>query len=86
MGFQSKEELSAKLSKIVNYLSPFIKDSNKPNKIKDFVSQLNTYLNEINNFNMNDIEEAVLEIENEDNVITGQMDRKELKEVNQLSI
>lgn len=35
---------------------------------------------------MNDIEEAVLEIENEDNVITGQMDRKELKEVNQLSI
>ncbi|XP_018563187.1 origin recognition complex subunit 3 isoform X2 [Anoplophora glabripennis] len=80
LGFQSKEELSVKLSKVIDYLSPLINSHSKQNKIKDFVNQLNTFLNNMNNFNMNDIEEAVLEIENEDNVITGQMDRKQLKE------
>ncbi|KAJ8929297.1 hypothetical protein NQ314_018004 [Rhamnusium bicolor] len=80
LGFQSKEELCLKLSKIVNYMSKLINDNVKQNKMKDVVDELSRYLDKMNNFDLDEIEEAVNEIENEDNVITGQMDRKQLKE------
>ncbi|KAJ8918404.1 hypothetical protein NQ315_008100 [Exocentrus adspersus] len=79
LGFQSKEELSAKISKIIEHVSSYLNNTGRSSKIEYFVNDLQCYLNSINNFNMTEIEDAVLEIEKED-TITVQTDRKQLKE------
>ncbi|KAJ8948400.1 hypothetical protein NQ318_009908 [Aromia moschata] len=79
LGFQSKEELTSKLSKIMKYVSSLLNDTNKPNKMKIFMDELNNYWNEINNLDMNTPEDKPHSVQ-EDNLILGQMDRKQLKE------
>ncbi|KAG5885796.1 hypothetical protein JTB14_031513 [Gonioctena quinquepunctata] len=79
LGFQSRDELSAKLSKIIDYLSVKISGNTK-NKLRDLIDQLNTYSKSLNNFNMEEIEEAVEEIENNDGVDLESVDRRQFKE------
>lgn len=81
LNFQSKEELCSKLEKIVDYLSNNVKSSAK-NKIMDVIEKLNKFLSDINSFNMDDLEEAVNEIEDVDVQLQGSSDRKQFREVN----
>ncbi|CAH1117907.1 unnamed protein product [Phaedon cochleariae] len=79
LGFQSMEELSKKLSKILDYLEDKILFKHE-NKMKDFYEQLESFVDSMNNFNMAEMEEAVVEIENNEQVALKSLDRKQFKE------
>lgn len=80
LNFQSKEELCSKLHKIVEFLSNHVKITAK-NKIGDIMQKLNEYINEMNNFDMEDMRTAVKEIEEVDMNLHGSIGRKEFREV-----
>lgn len=77
--------MSLKLEKIKESLSVHLRGSK--GKISDFVEEIDTFLNQMNKFNMSTIEKAIEEIKQETNAnITGAIDRKQFKEVRKLNI
>lgn len=81
LNFQSKEELSSKLKKVVDFLLNHVKMSSK-NKIGEIIHKLNEYISEMNNFDMDDLTTAVKEIEEETDVnLHGSIGRKQFREV-----
>ncbi|CAH1997449.1 unnamed protein product [Acanthoscelides obtectus] len=64
LGFLSKVELISKLSAIIDILSPKL-TSVEQNKIAEFVNKLEQYLKSMNDFNMEELQDAVEEIETE---------------------
>lgn len=80
LGFQSKEELSAKLKKIINYLRIKVHDGGRK-KTEAFVDKLVEFLDLMNNFNMEEMDDAVKEIESEESIVEENMDRKKFKQV-----
>lgn len=81
LNFQSKEELCSKLNKIIEFLSNHVKITSK-NKIGDIMQKLSEYINEMNNFDMEDLTTVVQEIEEEvDMNLHGSIGRKEFREV-----
>lgn len=64
LSFHSKEELCSKLKKITNVISKRLSIAVK-NKLRDIIDRLDGYINEMNNFDMDDLTSVVNEIEEE---------------------
>lgn len=81
LNFQAKDELCSKLSKIIDFLSYYVKEK-QAGKIREYFTKLHNFLNQMNNFDMSVIEEAIDEIDIENNMeIIDTTDRKQFKEV-----
>ncbi|XP_074034724.1 origin recognition complex subunit 3 isoform X3 [Leptinotarsa decemlineata] len=79
LGFQSKGELSSKLNTIISYLERKISGNTK-NKIRELSDKLKMHLNNMNDFTMEEMEEAVNEIESSNRMDLGSFDRRQFKE------
>ncbi|XP_050314452.1 origin recognition complex subunit 3 [Anthonomus grandis grandis] len=79
--FQSKEELTIKLGKVVNVLKLNINETSKKTALKDCFNELNTYINLLNNLNTLSPEEEEPEVMDcEVQNLGPVMDRKALKQ------
>lgn len=83
LNFQSKEQLSSKLSTIIQLISAIINNNcTKQNNLQTVLDNLNIFLNNMNLIDTVDAEEEIIEDKMiDDNVISGQLDRRQLKEV-----
>nr|CAH7723359.1 unnamed protein product [Callosobruchus chinensis] len=79
LGFLSKAELVPKISTIINILSPKVKSTDN-NKIADFLNKLEQHLKSMNDFNMDELQDAVEEIEHEETIEETMDNRKQFKE------
>nr|CAI5833367.1 unnamed protein product [Callosobruchus analis] len=79
LGFLSKAELVPKISTIINILSPKVKSSVN-NKIADFLNKLEQHLKSMDDFNLDELQDAVEEIEDENLVDEAMDSRKQFKE------
>lgn len=82
LAFQSKDELSAKLSTIIELISSIINSNcSKQNNLQTILDDLNIFLNNMNLVDKIVEEDEIVEEEVVDNALTGQMDRRQLKQV-----
>lgn len=87
LNFQSKEKLTVKLKKIINFLSNHVKHSCNNNKLGDIINELKKYLDEIQSFNMDDLAEVVNDIDAEvDARFQASKGRKEFREVRNIQL
>ncbi|CAH0556949.1 unnamed protein product [Brassicogethes aeneus] len=84
LNFQSKEELCRKIERVIMNVGSIVNVSyNKPNKLQEFVINLKAYLNDMDVENNEEVDVEILtDVTNnmEEPEISGQMDRKQLKE------
>lgn len=75
-----QRRIVCKIKKIINYLRIKVHDGGRK-KTEAFVDKLVEFLDLMNNFNMEEMDDAVKEIESEESIVEENMDRKKFKQV-----